>query len=216
VSQRTADEMTGMLEAVVLKGTARHANLGGLNAAGKTGTAQKIDPRTKRYSQTKYTASFCGFAPAEAPELACIVVLDEPHAGGHTGGATAAPVFGRILEDLFADDVVPAAAPKPDEIASARGAHGGTRLAEVAPVAPPAAPAPATDAPEVAVVETSSRADGVVVPDLGGRGLRAAVRIGAESGLVVEARGSGLVCKQSPEPGAVVAPGTTLTVELRR
>ncbi len=215
VSRRTAEAMTGMLEGVVLKGTAKHANLEALNAAGKTGTAQKIDPRTKRYSHTKYTASFCGYAPAEAPELACIVVLDEPQRGGHTGGATAAPIFGRILEDLFSDDVVSDPAPKPDEIASSPSpSPRGTELAISAPVAP--APAPEAEIPEVTVVEASAPAGGIVVPDLGGRGLRAAVRLGSESGLVVEARGSGLVCKQSPQPGAVVAPGTVLTVELRR
>jgi cell division protein FtsI/penicillin-binding protein 2 len=214
VTRATAEEMAGMLEAVVLKGTARHANLEGLNAAGKTGTAQKIDPHTKRYSHTKYTASFCGFAPADDPQLACIVVLDEPHAGGHTGGATAAPVFGRILEDLFADDVVPSPAPKPDEIASSRAPLEAVPLAAAAPVAP--TPAPEAEGPEIAVVEASSRAEGVVVPDLSGRGLRAAVRIGADSGLVVQPAGSGVVCSQSPQAGAVVAPGTILTVELRR
>ncbi len=214
VSRETSEQMIGMLEAVVLKGTAKHAMLGGLSAAGKTGTAQKIDPRTKRYSHTKYVASFCGFAPAEAPELACVVVLDEPKRGGHTGGDTAAPIFGRILENIFADGVFTDGAPSPNEIASASQPRGGTQLAMVTPVAP--LPAPVSAPEEVAIVEASTRDEGIVVPDLSGRGLRAAVRIGGESGLVVEARGSGLVSKQSPQPGAVVAPGSVVTVELIR
>lgn len=214
VGPDTANQMIGMLEGVVLKGTAKHAGLDELHAAGKTGTAQKIDPRSKRYSHTKYTASFCGFAPAEAPELACVVVLDEPHNGGHTGGASAAPIFGRILEDLFADYGIPTE-PNPNEIASARQPRAGTELAMQSPVEPPA-PEPTPDNPAVDVVEASAKQDGIVVPDLTGQGLRAALRLGAESGLDVRANGSGLVCKQSPEAGAVVAPGTVLTVELRR
>jgi hypothetical protein len=71
--------------------------------------------------------------------------------------------------------------------------------------------------PEIEIVEASaSSASGVVVPNLSGRGLRAAIRIGTESGLVVQADGSGVVRKQSLLPGAVVAPGTVLTVELKR
>jgi cell division protein FtsI/penicillin-binding protein 2 len=219
VSPQTAAAMAGMLEDVVLKGTAKHAKLEGLRAAGKTGTAQKIDPRTKRYSHTKYVASFCGFAPAENPELACIVVLDEPHVGGRTGGVTAAPIFGRILEDLFGDYAIPLSAPEPTraEIASLR-AEQASRPAERErlELATPPAPAPDARVPEIEMIETSAAGSGIVVPDLNGRGLRAAMRIGLESGLVVQASGSGLVKKQSPRPGSVVAPGTVLMVELSR
>jgi cell division protein FtsI/penicillin-binding protein 2 len=213
VGARTADQMIGMLEDVVLKGTAKHAKLEGLRAAGKTGTAQKIDPRTRRYSHTRYVASFCGFAPAEAPELACIVVLDEPRKTGHTGGAAAAPIFGRILEELFTDYAIPGAEPKLDEMAAlqeSREPRLGTELAVAVPVA--AEPA----GPEVAIVQTSGSGDGIVVPDLIGQGLRAAVRLGSVSGFVVQADGSGVVHKQSPEPGAIVVPGSVVTVELRR
>jgi cell division protein FtsI (penicillin-binding protein 3) len=209
VGPRTAEQMIGMLEGVVLKGTAKHAKLEGLRAAGKTGTAQKIDPRTRRYSHSRYLASFCGFAPAEAPELACIVVLDEPRRTGHTGGAAAAPVFGRILETLFADYAIPGDEPKLDEVA-ALAEPRGTYLAAVAPVAPEPA------GPEVAIVQTHGGGDGIVVPDLRGLGLRAAVRAGSDSGLVVQTDGSGVVFKQSPESGAIVAPGTEVRVELRR
>ncbi|MBK6429087.1 MAG: PASTA domain-containing protein [Blastocatellia bacterium] len=214
VSPETARMMTGMLEGVVIKGTAKHAGLSELSAAGKTGTSQKIDPRTKTYSHSKYVASFCGYAPAENPELACIVVLDEPKNGGHTGGAAAAPIFGRILEELFSDYAIPTN-PAPVEIASANPSRsGGTQLAAVESV-PPAAPA-APVAPEIAVVEAKPGTRGVIVPDLAGKGLRSALQIGADSGLLIEANGSGIVRKQSPQAGAVVAPGTVLTVELKR
>lgn len=219
VSERTASLMTGMLEAVVLKGTAKHAQLDVLRAAGKTGTAQKIDPQTGRYSNTKYVASFCGYAPVEAPELACIVVLDEPHIGGRTGGVTAAPIFGRILEELFSDYAIPLEqpAPEPDEIAAARERRE-TELAARAEAGQPLRPAPMPDpsVPEIEIVEASAPTSGIVVPDLNGRGLRAAVQIGSESGLVVQVSGSGIVRKQSPRPGTVVAPGTVVTLELSR
>jgi len=61
--------------------------------AGKTGTAQKVENGT--YSDTKYVASFVGFAPAEHPELLVAVVVDEPQ-DVHVGGAVAAPVFGQV------------------------------------------------------------------------------------------------------------------------
>jgi len=220
VSTETAQMMTGMLEGVVVHGTARHANLGNLGAAGKTGTAQKIDPRSHRYSQTKYTASFCGYAPAEAPELACIVVLDEPHAGGHTGGATAAPIFGKILDDLFGDYAIPLETPQTGrqvEIAAAQGVERrGLEMAAVAPAAPPPAPVPVPEGPEIQVVAANNDKRGIVVPDLAGKGLRSATAAGLDAGLIVEARGSGVVLRQRPLAGTVVSPGTVLSVELGR
>jgi cell division protein FtsI (penicillin-binding protein 3) len=211
VSEETARLMTGMLEDVVLEGTAKHAGLESFRAAGKTGTAQKIDPRTKRYSSTKYVASFCGFAPANDPELACIVVLDEPHRGGHTGGATAAPIFGAILGELLGDTSEPAPVPS-DRIASAGGGQSSaarsTQLATAAPVE--------DSRPGIEMVEASYREGGVVVPDFAGMGLRAAMKESAERGLVVEAEGSGRVGGQSVVPGTVVPPGTRVRLRLTR
>src|SRR3972149_6946991 len=86
-----------MLEVVVTDGTAKSGKLEGYTAAGKTGTAQKID-ETGRYSQTKHVASFAGFAPASNPRIALIVMLDEPVYGQHPGGRAAAPIFNRISE----------------------------------------------------------------------------------------------------------------------
>jgi cell division protein FtsI (penicillin-binding protein 3) len=68
--------------------------------AGKTGTAQKVDPRTGRYSATQFVGSFVGFVPADNPRLAMIVVIDEPH-GEAWGGTVAAPVFRRVGEQVL-------------------------------------------------------------------------------------------------------------------
>ncbi|MDQ2920375.1 MAG: penicillin-binding protein 2, partial [Acidobacteriota bacterium] len=78
ISKETATALRGMLEGVTLNGTARKAQLDGYSAAGKTGTAQKIDPQTKAYSKTKHVASFVGFAPVNNPAVVIIVVIDEP------------------------------------------------------------------------------------------------------------------------------------------
>src|SRR5437764_14384013 len=91
-----------MLESVTLNGTAKRAQLNGYSAAGKTGTAQKIDPKTHAYSKTKYIGSFVGFAPVENPAVVIIVVIDEP-VGSYHGGDVAAPVFQEIAEQILPD-----------------------------------------------------------------------------------------------------------------
>jgi cell division protein FtsI (penicillin-binding protein 3) len=99
VSEKTAREIAGMLHQVVLAGTARHAvKLTGYTAAGKTGTPQKIDPVTKRYS--KFMPTFVGFVPVNDPQFAIVVMLDEP-IGLHQGGQVSAPVFRSIAETVL-------------------------------------------------------------------------------------------------------------------
>ena len=98
--------MRAMLEGVVLNGTGKLAQLDGYTAAGKTGTAQKIDPATGRYSATQLIASFVGFAPINNPAVTILVQLDSP-VGPHEGGAVAAPVFKRIAEQVLAYRNVP-------------------------------------------------------------------------------------------------------------
>ena len=100
VSLETAGTLKSMLEGVVIYGTGKRAKLGGYSAAGKTGTAHKIDPRTNRYSPTKYVASFAGFAPVDNPEIACIVSIDEP-GGAYYGGDVSAPVFARVASEAL-------------------------------------------------------------------------------------------------------------------
>jgi cell division protein FtsI (penicillin-binding protein 3) len=70
----------------------------GITTAGKTGTAQKIDPLTHQYSSDRYIASFCGFAPVDHPRLVIGIFLDEPQ-GSYWGGSEAAPLFSRIVRD---------------------------------------------------------------------------------------------------------------------
>src|SRR5215510_5518337 len=100
ISAETAIALRGMLEGVTLIGTAKKAQLDGYSAAGKTGTAQKIDPKTKAYSSTKFVGSFVGFAPVSNPQVVIIVVIDEP-AGAYHGGDVAAPVFREVAEQIL-------------------------------------------------------------------------------------------------------------------
>jgi cell division protein FtsI/penicillin-binding protein 2 len=110
VSEETAQRMTELLERVVTHGTARHAvRLSGYTAAGKTGTPQKVDEKTRAYSKTKYMPSFAGFVPATNPRFTIVVMVDEP-VGLYHGGSVAAPIFNLIAEAALGDFLV-----QPDE-----------------------------------------------------------------------------------------------------
>jgi len=91
------DGLTSILEHAVLEGTGIKAQIPGYSVAGKTGTAQKIDPVTKTYTHKAHMASFMGFIPADDPILSIIVVVDDPQ-GVYYGGDVAAPVFKEIAE----------------------------------------------------------------------------------------------------------------------
>ena len=100
VSPATARTLTTIMEGVVTNGTGMKAAIPGFRVAGKTGTAQKVDPRTGAYSSALSIGSFVGFVPADAPRLAMIVVIDEPQ-GEAWGGVVAAPVFRRVGEQVL-------------------------------------------------------------------------------------------------------------------
>ncbi|HEU5233443.1 MAG TPA: penicillin-binding protein [Terriglobales bacterium] len=99
ISSMTAAEMREMLQEVVLKGTGKKAILDGYSSAGKTGTAQKINPLTHRYG-SKDIASFSGFAPVNNPAVTITVILDSP-VGPHEGGLVAAPAWARIAQQVL-------------------------------------------------------------------------------------------------------------------
>ena len=101
VSGETARNLKTMLRQVVLTGTGRRAQLEGYTSAGKTGTAWKFDPKTKRVERSKYMSTFIGFAPVENPKYLIAVVMDEPKSGARDGGAVSAPVFKAIAQQLL-------------------------------------------------------------------------------------------------------------------
>jgi cell division protein FtsI (penicillin-binding protein 3) len=100
ISTMAAAEMRKMMEGVVLFGTGKSAQLDGYSSAGKTGTAQKIDPATHKYSKSLHIASFAGFAPVNNPVIAVAVVIDSPK-GAYYGAAVSAPVFTEAAQQVL-------------------------------------------------------------------------------------------------------------------
>ncbi|MCX5703333.1 MAG: penicillin-binding transpeptidase domain-containing protein [Candidatus Omnitrophica bacterium] len=99
ISLETAARAKKILTTAVEDGTGKLARVPGFSAAGKTGTAQKLEPNGA-YSHNKFVASFIGFAPAEDPLIAIVVTVDEPHPY-YFGGVVAAPVFSSVASDVI-------------------------------------------------------------------------------------------------------------------
>jgi cell division protein FtsI (penicillin-binding protein 3) len=101
--EEVAQQVLGMLEGVVHRqGTAVRASLEGVRVAGKTGTAQPLDPITRRYATDRYLGWFVGAAPAEAPRVVIVAMVEEARGVAHTGGSTAAPLFARTAAAALA------------------------------------------------------------------------------------------------------------------
>jgi len=111
ISEPTARTLMDILTGVVEEGTGTEAAVPGYSVAGKTGTAQKVDPATGKYSHKKIVASFVGAVPAEAPQLVILVTIDEPEIL-RWGGSIAAPTFREIARDTLAYLKVPGSPPK--------------------------------------------------------------------------------------------------------
>jgi cell division protein FtsI (penicillin-binding protein 3) len=101
ISELTSAKMRSMMHGIVIEGTGRAAALNGYSSAGKTGTAQKIDPATHTYSHTKLVASFAGFAPVSNPAISVAVVIDTPTVGSLYGAAVSAPVFHQVAQEVL-------------------------------------------------------------------------------------------------------------------
>lgn len=123
-SERTAREVRAMLEmAVQPGGTAPKAQIPGYRVAGKTGTSHKLEGGV--YAD-RYVSSFVGFAPVSAPRLVVAVMIDEPSAGQHYGGAVAAPVFAQLMAGaLRAQGIAPDAPLKPLQVAGLQEVREG-------------------------------------------------------------------------------------------
>jgi len=94
ISKETCDLLCEMLEGVVNEGTGKNAYVGGYRVAGKTGTSQTTE-------EDRYIASFCAFAPADNPVACVFVMLDDPRGDSHMGGAIAAPVAQKLMEEVL-------------------------------------------------------------------------------------------------------------------
>jgi cell division protein FtsI (penicillin-binding protein 3) len=216
--EKTAATVREMMESVILHGTGKPARLDGYTAAGKSGTAQKIDPATGRYSPTQYVASFVGFAPVNESTITILVMLDSP-VGAHFGGDVGGPVFKRVAEQTLAYLDVPHDVPVPSNLENAKNQRRGSQ------------PHPAEDATETkfaAAVKTNGPVlvaaptvefvdDEIVeVPQLAGLTVRGVTEACSSLGLAPSLIGSGVAVEQSPAAGARVLRGSPVTVRFGR
>jgi cell division protein FtsI (penicillin-binding protein 3) len=279
ISPMTAAQMKQMMQGVVLHGTGKKAILEGYSSAGKTGTAQKVDPATHAYSHTKYVGSFAGFAPVNDPAITVAVILDSA-VGLHQGGQVSAPVFQRVAQQVLeylhtphdvelptnrqvlmaerrvkdqdveegspdrlgdsleAVDAMPpdsnpqptvaSAKPKPQVAAnmvmpaslrqSQASAPPGPEQKQAAVLEgkpPDPLPLPA-HLPSSGTIVLDVEQGGIVVPSFLGKSVRTAIEMAQESGLDLDAVGSGLARQQSPPAGSHVASGSQVTVKFGR
>jgi len=240
ISERTASLLKEFFVAVVERGTGKAAQLAGYSSAGKTGTAQKIDP-SGAYSKSHYVASFVGFAPVEKPAITILVVIDTP-VGAIYGADVAAPVFKSIAEQTLSYLNIPQDTPsqRPQFIASAPSGTPGQKLGDLTGNLPKdsehlrAATSPvkaasfsrfesprlstahdpeAVGTPPTVVLDNGPR---VKVPDFSGLAARSVAQECQKLGLELSLLGSGLAIAQNLPANTQVPPGTHLVVRLSR
>ena len=216
VPASVAKMVAEMLTAVVEEGgTGVEASMTGFRVAGKTATAQKVDPATGKYSEDKYTASFVGFVPAEKPRLVVAVVLDEPMIGRY-GGDLAGPVFRRVAEASLRHLGVPPSnvQAKVKGVAKNADAEAASAAAALAATAAKVEAAeaegdkPATTTVTAANVIGPPAPNGIKVPDAVGMGARSAMKAIGAAGLVPVVEGTGRLVRQIPVAGAQVPKGS--------
>ena len=206
ISAHTAATISQMMEGVTQKGgTATSAAIEGFRVAGKTGTAQKVDPVSRGYSATKRTASFVGFVPAEKPLLTILVVIDEPTTSPY-GGVVAAPAFREIAFNTLCY-LKAAGVGKACELPKAQ-----TVQAVAAPAAPAAKPQTVADAEEGGSIEIAGA--GTPMPDFRGMSMRRVLQVMEKQQLNLQLRGSGRVIEQHPQPGQVIHGSDEIWVRL--
>lgn len=195
VSAEVARQVREMMALVVGQGgTGTLAAVPGFKVAGKTGTAQKVDPVTGGYSVDKRVASFIGMVPAEAPQLVVVVEIDEPSKQVY-GGLVAAPVFSEIATQSL-------------------------RQLKISPTeASPAMPLPLPPAEEAlaqpvqAMLETPAEGE-PQMPNFAGMSYRQVLQTMADKGLNIKLRGSGRVIEQFPPPGGAIRYSKEIWVRL--
>jgi cell division protein FtsI (penicillin-binding protein 3) len=210
VPASVAKMMSEMLVAVTEgEGTGVEASIPGFRVAGKTATAQKIDPATGKYTDTHYVASFVGFAPAEKPRLTIAVVLDEPMGGTYAGGFVAAPVFRRVGEMALRYLGVTPRGTVPVKLSEvSERAREGDPAVNTYQVLNEARAATAPAAPGVITASAPLRVGEVRVPDMTGFPAREAVKTAIGLGLVPSVEGTGRLAKQEPPAGTVLPNGS--------
>jgi cell division protein FtsI (penicillin-binding protein 3) len=229
----TSASVREMMEGVILNehGTGKTARITGYTAGGKSGTAQKIDPTTGRYSRNEYVASFTGFAPLNDPAVTILVALDSP-VGAHLGGEVAGPVFKRVAEQVLpymdvghdvppgsepGDAIMPAKAPRKTPAKDLQAAKKRESNGASIPTPPTGArfPLAPQNAGNMTTVEFGGDA-GIAVPSFAGATVRGVTEACVKLGLTPILVGNGVAVEQTPEAGARIARGGRVTVRFER
>jgi cell division protein FtsI (penicillin-binding protein 3) len=235
IRPETAATLRRLMEGVILQphATGPLARLDGWTAAGKTGSAQKIDPATGRYSPTQLIASFTGFAPINNPAVTIVVSLDSP-VGQHEGGQVAAPVFKRVAEQVLRYLDIPRDVPVRAQLLQASYRKTEELDAEALQ---DFAPVDFSAQPEQTPVEARDNGDGshekkakalshsgpvvtaaleeggeIVLPDFAGKTMREVTEICLRMGLEPVLVGSSLATEQTPAAGSKIRHGAKITV----
>jgi cell division protein FtsI (penicillin-binding protein 3) len=235
-SQATARQLTQFFQGVVQRGTGKLAQVPGLGIAGKTGTSRKfIDGE---YETGNYTASFVGYFPADDPRVVCLVMLDNPRAGGYTGGEVSAPIFKNIATRVYAmssrflrgpgtvvtasangcvvPDVVGLALDAADDMLRSRGFK--VEIAGAGGIVQSQVPRANAIVARGAVVKLSPVSRSVTasgyarIPDVRGMPIRRAINTLSACQLDFIVNGTGVVTAQNPAPGKEVKPGTKIVI----
>jgi cell division protein FtsI/penicillin-binding protein 2 len=224
----TVAVLKSFMRNVVENGTGRKAAVHGITVAGKTGTTKKYDSVAKSYSDSKYIASFVGFAPVDHPKLVCLVILDEPTYPNYYGGLSATPIFCNVIRrimGLMSDDtggvfvsgedariLVPDLTELPIQIAKSilsdfgfEARTEGVGEFVVAQYPPPRA---VTQQGEVIKLKLGDKSKqerfARRIPDVRGKSSKEAIMILTQAGLNPTLQGSGVVVAQLPAPNSLV------------
>jgi cell division protein FtsI (penicillin-binding protein 3) len=191
ISPQTSKKVTHILEGVVTeKGTGSLAAINGYGAAGKTGTAEIWDPKTKTYSHKNYVSSFVGFVPTDKPELVILVMVDEPKPV-HYGGLVAAPAFQEVGAWTLHHLRIP---PQIGLAEKKRAPESRNRILYTEPLSKER-------------LEHSG-----LLPDFTGQSMREVLKGGRALGLGVILEGTGLAVEQTPRPGSSLEKTKTVKV----
>ncbi len=203
IARMVADMLVAVTEP---GGTGVEAAVPGFRVAGKTATAQKVDPLTGKYSSDKFTASFVGFVPAERPRIVVAIVLDEPMIGRY-GGDLAGPVFRRVAESTLRYlGVTPnASSPKIAEVKQDDD-PASIALSAMRPLS--------IDNTPSTILPSAPGTPIVPVPDATKFIARQAVLALTQAGFVPRVEGVGRIVRQLPAPGTLVPKGTIVRLVL--
>lgn len=236
ISKETSDTLKGILEGVVSEGTGKNAYVKGYRVAGKTGTSETTE-------NGRYIASFSAFAPADNPVICALVVLDYPNVTPHTGGMIAAPVAGKLVEDVlnylevdrrynqmdkemmikevYVPDVRNRSVDEAKRLLSERGldvrieGNAGDKNAKIMEQTPKPDASIAEKSVVILYTYKPTKEIMVKVPDLINKNIYEATLALNNSGLNIKVNGMGTAIRQGIKPGTEVPKGDAVLVEFR-